>query len=105
MIALCRLRLRSHNLAIEVGRHSNIPRERRLCIYCDSDQVEDEIHFLLFCSFYDELRRPLIPIIKDDNTHDAFVKLLNSTAPNIGIVAKFVFQAFTKRSNAILTRP
>jgi hypothetical protein len=98
--ALCRFRLRSHNLAIEVGRHRSIPRERRLCVYCDSDLIEDEVHFLLFCSYYDELRRPLIPYICDLNTNDAFAFLLNSTVPTIiRLVAKFIYQAFLKRSN------
>jgi len=101
LAALSRFRLRSHNLAIEIGRHNRrIPREQRLCIYCDSDLLEDEIHFLLFCPFYDELRRPLIPHISERNTHDAFVYLLNSTAPNIiRLVAKFVYQGLIRCSN------
>jgi hypothetical protein len=104
-VALTRFRLRSHNLAIETGRHNNIPREDRFCEYCDADRVEDEIHFLLFCSFYDELRRPLIPFIQNLNKKDAFVFLLNSTAPHITkLVAKFVYLAFTKRSKYNETR-
>lgn len=99
LTALCQFRLRSHNLAIETGRHSKTPRERRLCIYCNSEEIEDEVHFLLFCSFYDELRRPLIPLISELNTHDAFVFLLHSTAPNITrSVAKFIYLAFNKRN-------
>ena len=97
--ALSRLRLRSHNLAVEGGRHRNIPREQRTCEFCDANQVEDEIHFLLFCPKYDELRRPLIPLIQNLNTNDAFVFLLNSTAPNIiRLVAKFVYLALRRRS-------
>ena len=101
LIAYTRFRLRSHSLAIETGRHRNIPREHRTCLYCDSDQVEDEVHFLLFCAFYDELRRPLIPLISELNTHDAFVFLLHSTAPNTTrLVPKFIYQSFNKRSEA-----
>ena len=124
--ALIRLRLHSHNLAIEVARHrqrqrdqrssersaievarhNQLLREQRLCIYCDADQIEDEIHFLLFCSFYHELRRPLIPLIQDLNTNNAFAFLLHSTAPQtIRKVAKFVYLAFLKRSNSNITRP
>ena len=98
--ALTRLRLRSHNLAIETGRHSNIPRESRFCEHCNAEEIEDEIHFLLFCSLYDEIRRPLIPFIQNLNTKDAFTFLLNSTAPHITrLVAKFVYMAFLKRQN------
>ncbi len=99
LTALCRFRLRSHNLAIELGRHKNMPRDRRICNYCDMDQIEDEIHFLLFCPLYEEFRRPLIPLISELNTHDAFVFLLHSTAPEVlKLVAKFIYLAFEKRS-------
>ena len=45
----------SHDLEIEKGRHFNIPREFRYCCYCETI-VEDEIHFVLNCPLYDELR-------------------------------------------------
>ena len=45
-IALSRLRLGSHNLAIETGRWQRIPRERRLCT---CDEVETEQHALTSC--------------------------------------------------------
>jgi len=100
LIALSRFRLRSHNLAIESGRHRNVQRDMRFCVFCDSNQIEDEKHFLLYCSFYDELRIPLIPLISELTEEDAFVLLLHSTAPHIvKLVAKFVYQAFKKRPN------
>ena len=44
-IAFSRIRLSSHKLAIETGRWSRIPRERRLCI---CGEIETEEHVLCF---------------------------------------------------------
>ena len=52
-IAFTRLRLSSHNLKIETGRWSRIPRERRLC-QCGS--VQDERHVLELCARTEHLR-------------------------------------------------
>ena len=46
-ISLSRFRLSSHDSAIEKGRHSNIEREQRKCIYCNMKVIETEFHFLL----------------------------------------------------------
>ena len=98
-LALTRFRLRSHNLAIETGRHNRIPRDQRVCSFCNSGKIEDEIHFLLFCSHYDDLRRPLVPIIQNLNTEEAFACLLNSIDPQvIRQVAKFIYLAFLRRA-------
>ena len=39
----------AHSLEIEVGRYSNVPRENRLCKYCNLNVVESEYRFLLSC--------------------------------------------------------
>ena len=54
--ALTRLRTSSHTLEIERGRYT-VPRTPicdRLCI--NSNDVEDEIHFLIHCKLYEEIR-------------------------------------------------
>ena len=55
---LSQFRCVSHNLAIETGRHGpvNVERSRRLCKYCNLQDIEDEYHFLLICPLYRELR-------------------------------------------------
>ena len=56
--ALSRLRLSSHRLRIESGRYDKkCPINERKCIYCNSNDVEDEYHFVLVCDFYTELRK------------------------------------------------
>ena len=61
-VALSRFRLSSHNLEIELGRHTNpkTPVERRICKNCHSNETEDEIHFLLKCQKFINIRLPLL---------------------------------------------
>ena len=52
-VAFTRLRLSSHNLRIETGRWSRLPRERRLC---PCGAVQDEKHVLELCTLTEHLR-------------------------------------------------
>ena len=55
MKALSRLRMSSHMLEIERGRYvkpQKIPLEPRTCQRCTSNSVDDEIHFLITCSYF-----------------------------------------------------
>ena len=58
-IAFSKLRLSSHSFLIETGRYGRNRTERneRRCIMCDSGDVEDEYHFTLICSSYNDIRR------------------------------------------------
>ena len=55
-LSLSRFRLSSHNLSIETGRYNSVPKEERLCNFCNMQNTEDEFHFLLVCPHYTELR-------------------------------------------------
>ena len=59
--ALSRFRLSSRNLALETGRYYNIPKENRICTFCNMNKIESEYHFLLVCPLYAELRRQYLP--------------------------------------------
>ena len=54
--AFTRIRLMSHNLKIEKGRWSRIPREQRLCS-CNTDSIQTESHVLLECSLSQDTRQ------------------------------------------------
>ena len=58
---MSKIRSGSLPLHIETGRYTRpyTPLEDRLCTYCESGSIEDEMHFLLHCSFYDDLRYEL----------------------------------------------
>ena len=61
---LTKFRLSNHKLMIEVGRHQKIPLENRFCPSCPN-VVEDEIHFLINCELYREIRKPIIEKCND----------------------------------------
>ena len=54
--ALTKLRVSNHRLMIELSRYNQISRDHRLCPVCGSNQIEDEIHFLFYCSKYSIMR-------------------------------------------------
>jgi hypothetical protein len=90
--ALSNFRCSCHGLMIEKGRHLKINREFRFCKYClnrDRYIVEDEMHFLLICPLYHDLRqrhfkndwlemiiceRTFIHIMSDDRRESVFAK-------------------------------
>jgi len=57
---LSKLRLSSHVLNIEQGKHRNIPRNMRKCTLCNNDEIKDEYHFVLIRNAYTELRHSYI---------------------------------------------
>ena len=65
---LAKLRMSAHNLQIETGRFSKnkTPRDERFWPYCktlNTLAVEDEIHFLLTCSLFNEERKRFLVVI------------------------------------------
>ncbi len=55
---LTKYRLSEHRLAIETGRHrkSWLPREQRVCVHCETGEIETETHFLVHCYKYISIR-------------------------------------------------
>ena len=58
----------------------------RLCVKCDSNEIEDELHFLLLCSSHQEQRVQLvskackvIPNFNNMNDKDKFKSILSSS--------------------------
>ena len=101
--ALARLRMSSHKLAIETGRHQNIAREDRLCIYCGKSKIlvviECEYHFLLECHLYQDLRDKCFKdVISGRKTMYNFVKIMKSE--NVDVIkalSNFIYCAFSLR--------
>ena len=102
--ALNRFLTSSHHLAIERGRYSSIPRDKRICSWCNGiglSLVEDEEHLLFTCLQYitprikmsDDLRKHglAIPNSTDDLTHT----LNHPIASNI--LAQYVNTSLTLR--------
>ena len=93
-------------LAIETGRYTETPLEYRLCKFCQDDVLEDELHFLLRCNYYNELRSYLIAEVickypdfyfKDDVSKIQL--LMNSDL--VKHTAEFLYKAYNKRKYAM----
>jgi len=79
-IAFTRFRVSSYYLFIEKGRHFNINRTDRLCIYCHMNVLENECHFLLVCPFYNNLRKQYFkPYFCHWPTKQKLITLMTST--------------------------
>ena len=63
--AITKLRISSHKLHIEKGRHNHIPLQERICQYCELDEIEDEYHFVANCTLYRTERESLYAYVKD----------------------------------------
>ena len=57
---LAKLRLGVLPINIEIGRYSGTPRDERYCPLCNNNSIDDEIHVLLYCPYYNALREALI---------------------------------------------
>jgi hypothetical protein len=89
---IARFRTSSHNLRIETGRHENpkTPLEERICNKCSSNEIEDELHCLLNCSFHVNHRIKLtnriceiLPNFQNLAKLEQFKVLLSSKEPNV----------------------
>ena len=108
-IALSRLRLTSHQLMIEKGRHQKpaLPRTERKCPFC-KNCIENECHFITTCPLYNLARINLLKSaqknsssFKDIPTDDQkFIFMLSNEDPVfLNELALFTYNAFKSRSN------
>ena len=104
---LTKFRISDHNLMIEKGRHKQIHKDLRFCPFC-RDRVEDEIHFLVGCPIYNNLRRPLLDSLFGEGgglggeaEMEIFLSLMSGT---INQVATFIHRALELR-NFLLDKP
>ena len=87
---IAQLRVSSHRLRIETGRHDRpiTPAEERFCKFCDKGAregvIDDEKHFLLTCEFHDTERNILFTAIKE---RDQF---LSRASNNKDVLFKYI---------------
>ena len=102
-VALTKLRVSSHHLAIETGRFhkpSALPVQERLCTTCG--KIEDEIHFICECKQNVALREELFsdvtrwqPNFQKLPTIEKLVFLMQSHEPVIvNALGSFVYESF-----------
>jgi len=94
----------SHELMIEQGRHYDLPEEYRTCAYCEVC-IEYQIHFILVCPLYKELRTRYLSNINENISHiDMFYRLMTSNSILcVRYVAMFIYSILLLKGNSILT--
>ena len=92
-------------LRIETGRFINLKVEERLCLYCNKNVIEDEVHFVTECDKYLNLRSKFYEQCSQICTQFAtftndekFYFILNNTQICQESV-NFIFNAFNIRKN------
>ena len=56
----CHFRTVNYKLPDEYGCYNTIQRENRVCNLCSSQDLRDEFHYLLKCSFISDIRKNCI---------------------------------------------
>ena len=74
---LNKFRLGIHRISIETGRHTipKTPENLRICSSCDLPEMENELHFILYCHLYDRERSNFFENINEKYPH--FIHLSN----------------------------
>ena len=111
--SMAKLRCSNHNLRIETGRRDNTPPELRYCRLCNTQEVENEQHFLVECRKYGVQRKQLFETAENEvksfstmNPKQKFIYLLSTE--NIKLVqevAKYARDAFESRNNSLNNGP
>ena len=96
-----KLRTSSHSLRIQTGRFgpNRILRNERICLICNSGDIEDEFHFILKCPFYHSLRKRYIKeyFYKNPSTLKLLKLLCSNNKRELFNLALYAKQAFIER--------
>ena len=109
---LCSIYGRILILMIETGRHKQLKIKERICKSCHLRKIEDEIHFLLECPAYDNIREEFLKKLIDENRsgllEEIFISIMKSNdCTTIKSLCKYLELAFVKRNeiNAAMKDP
>ena len=100
---MAKLRLSSHCLRIETGRHENLPIKDRICLRCESE-IDDEVHFLITCPYFNTEKTLFFSNINlfisnfhGETAEKKFILLLNSNNFTVlNMLAKYIKLCFKK---------
>ena len=103
---LLKLRTSNHSLFVETGRYTSpkLPREERICKYCNKNEIEDELHLIHSCELYLDLRDTFLKklhavfnINKSKDSSFVFEIFSNSNKKAQYYLAQFVSKCFSIR--------
>ena len=107
------IRVSAHRLNIETqrfnGRNVYVPEEQRTCMCCETGKKEDELHLIIKCPTFSDLRESMFSKIAQDNHHfhhyletQKFMWLLsNEDFRVIKLTAWFINNALERRERIL----
>ncbi len=99
---IAQLRLRILPIHIETGRFRGTQLDDRICQLCDTQEVEDEIHFVCKCNLYNGLRKTIYRTVEHKHTDfymynkDKFIFLLQKEWKILG---KYLVEAWSEHTH------
>lgn len=99
---LVKLRVSAHSLRVQTNRYgiNRLPRNERVCLFCDTRDIDDEFHFVFKCPCFNDIRRLYIDryYYIRPNMHK-LIELLNCREKDTLVkLCKFSKIAFNRRN-------
>lgn len=98
------LRSGTNKLRIDYGRREQLTEMERVCLHCSMNEVENEVHFVIFCPKYAVLRSKLYQKILEISINkwkletlswkDCFILLINGSGDEYQTSIFSAFQNF-----------
>ncbi len=92
-IAMAKMRCGVAPIRLEAGRYEGLTEQERICPVCDMDEIESEIHVMIFCPLYNDIRATLYEsALLTDNDFNTYSNLDNVLflMDNEGIIKKIL---------------
>ena len=91
-------------LRVETGRYRNVPLNERLCTYCQLDEIEDDVHFIVRCPLHTDLRLTLMANIHMDldsnlSAKDLFIYICFNAPPKA--LGQYIIKGMQRRQSIV----
>ena len=85
-------------LKIETGRYRSIPEAQRICDNCDLNEVENEKHFIFYCSKHTDIRNDKLNCLLDNDYDDVQnLKMIFSDVEKSKKFASYLLEGLNNR--------
>ena len=97
------VRLGCLKLRIESGRFRNERESERLCVFCTKNAIENEIHFVMHCSLYDDIREKMLKQLNiiANNEQEKFKIIMTDKIHECGV---FLMKMWQRRTSKLYVR-
>jgi len=105
-----KFRTSNHKLAVETLRYKRpvVPREQRICEFCNQNEIEDENHMIFSCNTYEDMRETYFEKIGtfldiNPKIKNEFVKIVFNTSNRFAIMytSNFISKCFLRRKSLL----